>query len=200
MRVKQVFGGASLAIVLAGLGYGAWMFVGSVWRVFSALNSSVAVSIVSASAAVIVSTTTVVLGKARDARLAVEKDVREKKIPVYEELIQFMLRVVLGSKTGQTPSGDEILSFFSDFTQRFMVWGADDVVKAWVEFRRATINADGEAKDSFGAMLLYEGVVRAIRKDLGHRNAGLKKGDILGLFVNDAHTAIAKRETEAHDK
>ena len=34
-------------------------------------------------------------------------------------------------------------------------------------------------------MFAMEEVYRAIRKDLGHDDNRLKKGDILGLFVND---------------
>jgi len=28
-------------------------------------------------------------------------------------------------------------------------------------------------------------LILAIRRDLGHKNSGLKRGDILALFVND---------------
>ena len=31
-----------------------------------------------------------------------------------------------------------------------------------------------------------------IRKDLGHKNRGLKRGDILSLFVNDIDTILKK--------
>jgi hypothetical protein len=180
--------------MVGGMTYGAWLLVAGAWRVFRTLDSSVAVSVISASAAIVVSTITVVIGKARDARLMVEKETREKKIPVYEELIRFMLRVLMGSKTGEAPSELEILKFFADFTQKMMVWGADGVVKSWVEFRRFSVDENGMAKDPFRGMLLYEAVVRAIRKDLGHQNTGLKEGDILGLFINDAHTLVSERK------
>ena len=34
-------------------------------------------------------------------------------------------------------------------------------------------------------ILLYEKLILAIRRDLGHNNKGLKTGDVLALFVND---------------
>lgn len=155
------------------------------------LDSSVAVAGVSASSAIVVATITVVIGKHRDARLAVEKATREKKIPVYEELIGFMLRVVMGSKTGDAPSEEEILRFFGSFTQRLMVWGGDEVLKAWVEFRRASVGGHDAPHHSYRLMLRYEEVVTAIRRDLGHRNFGLKPGDVLGLFVNDVDEVLS---------
>jgi hypothetical protein len=31
----------------------------------------------------------------------------------------------------------------------------------------------------------YEALLRAIRRDLGHSDKGLKQGDLLKLFIND---------------
>ncbi|MCH7729499.1 MAG: hypothetical protein IH991_23940 [Planctomycetes bacterium] len=34
-------------------------------------------------------------------------------------------------------------------------------------------------------MFIYEDLIRAIRRDLGHKNKDLTKGKLLSLFVND---------------
>jgi hypothetical protein len=192
-RLKQIAGVVLSLALLAGTLYGFWRLLTGVAGVFRSLDSTVAVSVISASAAILVSTITVVLGKARDARLTIEKEVRDRKIPVYEELISFMFRVLMGSKTGNAPSEQEVMEFFAKFTPHITVWGADGVVKAWVEFRSYTVDTDRVDQDPFRGILLYEAVLRAIRRDLGHRNAGLKAADLLGLFINDAHAQMAQR-------
>ena len=42
-------------------------------------------------------------------------------------------------------------------------------------------------------MLLYESLILAIRKDLGHKNKGLVAGDILALFLNDIEEHLPKK-------
>ena len=34
-------------------------------------------------------------------------------------------------------------------------------------------------------MFIYEDLIRAVRKDLGHKNKDLTKGKLLSLFIND---------------
>lgn len=35
------------------------------------------------------------------------------------------------------------------------------------------------------AMFYFEDLMLEIRKDLGHKNKGFEKGDVLSLFIND---------------
>jgi len=126
-----------------------------------------------------------VLGKAYEGRAIVRKEHREKKIPVYEDLIKFMFRILMGTKTGNTPTEKEMLDFMSDFTQSIMVWGSDDVLAAWVKWRRTAVNAEELKANPMKLMLLYEDLILTIRSDLGHKNRSLRTGDVLALFVND---------------
>jgi hypothetical protein len=101
----------------------------------------------------------------------------------------FLFRnVVYASKLGKPLEEKEMLEFFASFTQKFMVWGADEVVREWSAFRLKSVKAD----DPFGVLFAYEDLIRAIRRDLGHSNKGLKRGDILTLFVNDIDTVLSK--------
>ena len=172
-------------VLLAALVYGAFVALRAATRVLTSLDSDIAVAIIAASATVFVSVLSIVLGKAYEARALVQKEHREKKTPVYEDLIRFMFRILMGTKTGATPSESEILEFMSDFTQRIMVWGSDDVVAAWVKWRRAAVNAEELEMDPVELLLLYEQLILTIRRDLGHKNRNLGTGDVLALFVND---------------
>lgn len=106
----------------------------------------------------------------------------DEKVPVYEELIQFLFRIVMSTKTDNPVTEDDIIAFMSKFTEKIMVWGSDDVIDAWAEFRNksAVVNVNPAQ-----VILSYEDLIKAIRRDLGHANKNLGQGRILSLFVND---------------
>src|SRR5690242_15946387 len=120
-RVRQILSVVTgLALILAGV-YLAVVAIQAAISVFSSLNSQVAVAIIAASATVFVSVLSIVLGKVYDRREQINREIRERKIPVYEDLIRFMFRVLMGEKTGKVPTESEMLEFFMDFTQRVVV-------------------------------------------------------------------------------
>ena len=53
------------------------------------------------------------------------------------------------------------------------------------------------AQDSTQMMFAFEDLLFAIRKDLGHSNAGLGRGDLLRGFVNDIDKYLATAESES---
>ena len=65
-----------------------------------------------------------------------------------------------------------------------MVWGSDEVVSAYAQFRRASVS-NNDHKSPSNVMFRYENLILAIRKDLGHANKNFKQGDVLSLFIND---------------
>ena len=73
--------------VIAAVAYGLYIVVRESVRVFTSLDSDIAVSIIAAAATVFVSVLSIVLGKVYEARSLVQKEHREKKVPVYEDLM-----------------------------------------------------------------------------------------------------------------
>jgi hypothetical protein len=191
-RIRQGLSIAFGLLLLAGGGYSIIIAIRGTLRVLGALNSSIAVAVIAAAATVFVSVLSIVLGKAYEARSVAERQNREKKIPVYEDLIKFMFRVLMGTKTGTMPTEEEMLEFMSSFNQRIMVWGADEVLAAWVTFRKFSLDEGLMKAEPMRLMFLYEDLIRAIRQDLGHKNRGLTRGDILALFVNDIGKYVGK--------
>jgi hypothetical protein len=86
-------------------------------------------------------------------------------------------------KIGRKITEKELIEYFNKFTQQLLIWGSDGVVKQWSELRRLTINASDAS--NFNNMFEFEKLLYEIRKDIGHKNKGLNKGDLLGLFIND---------------
>lgn len=77
---------------------------------------------------------------------------------------------------------DEMLTKLKDFTENILIWGSDDVVAEWSNFRSKSISGFQNPEQ---ILFEVENLLLAIRKDLGHSNKGLTKGKLLGVFVND---------------
>lgn len=191
-KARQIFPAIAALAVLAAILYGALVAVRAAARVLASLDSDIAVAIIAAAATAFVSVLSIVLGKAYEARALIRREHREKKTPVYEDLIKFMFRILMGTKTGDTPTEKEMLDFMSDFNQRIMVWGSDDVLAAWVKWRRMAVNEEELKANPIKLMLLYEQLILTIRRDLGHKNNNLGAGDVLALFVNDIDQQLKK--------
>jgi hypothetical protein len=152
---------------------------------FSGLDAKYGAALVAAAGTVIVSVISVIVSRHLETLATIRKEHRDKKIPVYEDLISFMFKLLMASKLGEEMTEADMIRFMSDFTQRSMVWASDDVLNAWIKFRGASINEAELKQNPFMLMFIYEDVIRAIRRDLGHKNKDLDKGKLLSLFVND---------------
>jgi hypothetical protein len=175
-----------LAFVFVGmLGWGAFILGKSSLAWFGGLQKEVAAAILAALTAVAISILSLVLSKYYERRAEVRKEHREKKVPIYEKSIEFWFKVLMSEKSGRKPpSEQEVIQFLQDFTQELIVWGSDSVLKAFTTFRETLISYKGSTAPIQG-MLLFEQYLFEIRKDLGHKNKNLHKGDILALFIND---------------
>jgi len=145
-------------------------------------QSQLAVAIIVSSLAAAASVITLIITKRLEQEAAIQQEHRSKKIPVYEEIIRLIFRIIFSEKTGEQPlEGQELIKEFSNITQKLMIWGSDDVINAYVSFRTGSI-----AKvDTVTTMRLLEGIFLAIRRDIGHKNKGLSKDSLLKLFLND---------------
>ena len=171
-------------VVLAGLVWGLYTVGANLFVYPMMLNPNVAASIIAASATVLMATLSVLLSKYLEIRALVFKEHRDKKIPIYEDLIRFFFRVMFQSKKGKPLSESDMLNFFEGFVAKVTVWGSDDVVKAFGDFKRRApeIQAGDDPKE---IIFLSEKLLFAIRRDLGHKNKNLKQGDLLSLFITD---------------
>jgi hypothetical protein len=76
------------------------------------------------------------------------------------------------------------LQKWSKSTEQLIVWGSDDVLKAWGQFKTMAAGRKDQS-NPVRALLPFETLLLAVRSGLGHSNTNLKPGDLLRLFVND---------------
>jgi hypothetical protein len=112
---------------------------------------------------------------------------REKKIPTYEKIINFIFSLTFADKLEkERPTENEMIKFMAEITQELVIWGSDEMLNAFYKFRMTSIeNTGGDSSNPFGVLIMVEDLLLAIRKDLGHKNKNVSRGKILGLFVND---------------
>jgi len=152
---------------------------------FSTLENQVAAAVAAVSVTALISVASLILSKHYEHKRDIRKEHNRKKSPIYEELIQFMFKVVFAEKAGEKPPTEkEIIKFFSGFNQKLIIWGNDKVIKSFCLFRDRATNMSHNVTDP-SIMLLFEEVWFAMRKDLGHKDKKIQKGDLLSLFITD---------------
>ena len=174
-------------LITAGLAWGGVVAARAVWRLLATLPKDVATTLFGISCTVAGSIVTLLLSKRAERRREIEFELRKQKVPVYEKLLSFIFRFIYEEKTGRgSPSTEETIQFFSEFTPQMIIWGSDDVVAEFTAFRDAANGGDVRK-----VALAVERVMFAIRRDVGHANKRLGEGKLLGTFVNDIRSFLA---------
>lgn len=189
--LSVVLGLSLIAAVLYLLYLGVAVFA----RFLASLDSTLAASLVAASATVVVSVLSVLLAKWVERRNQVSHHLREQKIPPYQGLIRFAFDVLYAERLGKGTGESEKVKTFAEMTPQLITWGDQSVIASWARFRRMTTDPNAK-KDTARVAIALENVYRAIRKDLGHKDDALKRGDILALFVNEVDKLLAGTSRE----
>lgn len=177
------------------------------------LENDIAVAIVTAGATVFVSVFSAVWAKNSEKTQTIEQQIREKKTPIYEKFIGVAFDIIWsrGNELPQeqnapsrrrqqgestrvtTPNPVERLQ---ELTPNLIIWGTDEVIASWVEFRKAAVNPNKD--NPMEIMLVFEAFMSAIRKDLGHKDDLLEEGDLLAIFINDVDKHLPQGGQKTH--
>jgi hypothetical protein len=120
----------------------------------------------------------------------IEQQIREQKLPVYEEFISFIFEMIMNVKAGTETDQKEMETFMMNFTKKSIVWMSNDSLKSYSTWKKRSSEfseGDKNYADTMKQMVLLEDMFFEFRKDIGHSNKGLKRGDLLALFINDLH-------------
>lgn len=88
---------------------------------------------------------------------------------------------LFSDKYDDEEAAKDLLKSISQFQERMFLWASPNVIQCWLNCR---VQAEGQtsARDS---LLLWDGLIRAMRKDLGQSNYRLKKGDLVKMMLKD---------------
>lgn len=174
-------------VSLALLAAGAFFALRAVLRTITSLDTGVATALVTAATTVLVAIVTTFFGRYLERRQAAERAQQERRIPVYEDFIKGLLQlfgatVAPAQRTEMTE--DRVMAVLGEFTEKVMVWGSDEVLRAWVDYRYSAMQGPSD-DDPQAVLYSLEDLLLAFRKDLGLSNKRLKRADLLKLWVND---------------
>ena len=191
-KISTVFGFLLLAIA-----------VYIIYEIFSWFSDSVKDVNPSVGAALIAGAATVISSvfiASYNSRKAKEKSAfdahREKKAETYNEFMNVVIELMRNTKDGK--KGDEVLpenleEFFYNFTSKIMVYGGPGVVKAYSNWRTASVNEENATQ----SLLLVDSLFREMRSDLGESNKGIEANELLGLFIIGGKTELAEMANNA---
>jgi hypothetical protein len=104
-----------------------------------------------------------------------ERSRRAQMAPIYERLVGILK---------ENPGDEETSEFFKDLTTKMLLYGPAPILKEWIEFRLHGMSTANDPTNPT-SLLNYEKLLLLVRKDLGHDDSDLKRGDLLRVYVND---------------
>jgi succinate dehydrogenase hydrophobic anchor subunit len=183
-KLQTLFGLVLVLLIFAGV----YSLIKASFHWFSGVDQSTRTAIIGATAVLSVPLVTYFANQSIERKRAVEQAMRLEKVKIYQSFTEFFMRVLLNEHPAGKPTDKEMAAFFADTTLKFITYGSNDVVKKWGKFRNLLVNnSDNKAvqKDPTLYLFEFETVLKALRKDLGHRSWTMSKGDIARLFIND---------------
>jgi hypothetical protein len=110
---------------------------------------------------------------------------RDRMTPIYYELLGTITQIIESGKAGEGVDPDTE-AFFRDLKARQLMLGASSqMLVAFNKWQRRTAEIQKEDDNELGAVVAWEELLLAIRADLGHRDSGLPRGELLRLFISD---------------
>ena len=124
-----------------------------------------------------------------EKRKLIEQQIREQKIPVYEEFMEFFFKLFKNTKDKKNIDSKELEDFFWKMHEKSILWLSDKTFKSYINWKNTSSKfADLKNKsqeENMEMLLLFEQLLLDFRKDIGHKNKNLESGDLLSLFIND---------------
>lgn len=194
--VRQVAAWALVLAVVAAIAFVLWLIIS--W--FLGLPVQTQTPVAAFTGLLLVPIITFATTRQLERRRLLDAALREKKTILYDEMIKGLLSMFNLGKAKK--NNFDILRFYATITPRLMTYGSRGVIKAWTGFRLGAAHADG---NPIRTMSLFEDVLKAMRKDLGHSTFTQLRGELLKLFVNDIdridfktmQSSVADANTEA---
>ncbi len=145
------------------------------------LDKQVGAAIIAGCVTLLVSVISVVYTQQKTNLREIANSHRPQKIEIYKNFMnQAIVGLLKASKEKKFDDPEyrkELEDFFFHNTGEFIVWGSPEVIKAYSAFR-------GAIKPTNEIVFEIDDLLQAMRKDLGNSNKGLKRGELIQLFVS----------------
>lgn len=124
-----------------------------------------------------------------ERKKTIEQQIREQKLPTYEEFIDFIFNIFQQTKNQTEVDLKSLEKFYWSMNKKSILWLSDRTFKSYVTWKNKTAEyADKKDKsivDSFQIMNSLGDLLKDFRADIGHKNKDISSTDILSLFITD---------------
>jgi hypothetical protein len=159
-----------------------WFVVSHIWNAFAALPIELAVGLLTAATTVVVSTITVIIGRRLERKKEFDLIHRDKKIPIYDDFIKKILRIVFQSAVPEAPGAPvDGAQLLREWQSQIVLWGGADVVNAYLRWKQELQKNPQPAT----VISLTEDLFLALRRELGHNDRRLQKHAFIGFLLRN---------------
>ncbi|MBL1220970.1 hypothetical protein JET18_08985 [Chryseobacterium sp. L7] len=184
-KITEVVGGIIALLFIVGIGYLLYKIIIIVFLNFNKIDINIFVAIIGGT----ITITSFFITRYLERKKTIELEIRNKKIPIYEEFFEFYFSIIFKSNTDEEITTDQMVKFFQQFNQKAIIWFPDNILKSYIEWKQNLTNFSNNQGVSLRDIILHqEQFMSQIRKDIGHTNKNLALGDISSLYINDFDT------------
>lgn len=152
-----------------------------IW-VIDTIDPQIAAAVLTGAFTILLSTISLMASRNYESKQKVKEENRMKKIPVYDNYMKFMFRVL---DPNDVVKDKDIKKFAKEFNPDLLIWGSSDVVKKYSTYRHSLIEINANNSKTSNNFSEFEDLLLAIRKDLGHKDKNVVQNDLLKVFIND---------------
>lgn len=181
------FGVKNILSLLSGLAliglicYGGFVLIRLIFKTLLNINPNLSVAIVAASATILASTLTIIIGRYYEAKRDREAVHRDKKIELYNEFLARLFEVFLGEE--KQKKEEDLVPFLREIQRKIILWSSPDVIKAYTDWHKELTSQKNKPKAK--AMIKMMDFFLALRKDLGHSNRGIKHDHLVRFMLRN---------------
>ena len=170
-------------LFFAGICIGTYFVIKYFIGLILSLDKQISATIIATSGTILTAVATLVFSQNLSKKREISEVHRPNKIKAYKFFMQMMIDILRRVKKddkfledGKLP--EDLQELFFELQSEMIVWGSPNVIKAYQTFRAQSVSGAN-------VLLAVDNVLQEIRKDLGHSNKDLKRGDLIKLFLTD---------------
>lgn len=161
-------------------------------------STNVKVTILSLSGTAVITVLSVLLSKYFEKKDEIRKDQFHDKVQVYQKFITKIIGDILlnNKQTSDNKKQEELEIVFREFVQDMLLWGSGESLHEASKWMTALRTQGSDEQKIYENLFLFEDFLLVIRKDLGHSNRKVQKGDLLRLFIKDFNESFIQHNSE----
>ncbi|WIB64362.1 hypothetical protein [Curtobacterium sp. MCBD17_040] len=161
-----------------------------IWAWFLGLPSKTMTAIAALVGVVSVPIITYFTTRRLEKQRAREEAVRKQKTDFYDKTISGLIGMFNLGRPNEPADQAKMSELFVALPAPMLTFASRGVIRSWNDLKGS---ASRDSNDTKAMILAFEGLLKAMRKDLGHPTWSHQPGELVSVFVNDADTFFKKQ-------